>query len=353
MKRFVAQKAYLVCLVILTVFISNLAGCGGGGGGHWTEPTGIIVSLEVTPQTSTIPVSGTQLFTATAKFSDGLILDVTANLGTVWTSTDLSGGPNVATMSPNGVGGGIATGVNPGQATITAVYKGRTATATLTVTSGSGPAPSCSATGPLDLGSAASFGVLAGTALSITNPTTVNGDVGSPSITPAAGPSTLVGTMYDTSTGSLALIAAAVSHMQAAVDCANARTCDFNYAVATDFSTVGPLAPGVHCVTGAMSVGSNLNISTPGVYIFRSSGTLTSASSITVAFTGTANATNTSVFWVPTGTTSIGATNVFLGTIMGYNAAITLGANTTLVPGRVLSGAAVTLDTNTVTKPTP
>jgi hypothetical protein len=159
--------------------------------------------------------------------------------------------------------------------------------------------------------------------------------------------------MYDTSTGSLPLIATAVSQMQAAVGCAAARTCNFNYAAATDFAAVGPLAPGVHCVTGAMSVGSNLNISTPGVYIFRSTGTLTSASTINVAFAGTANATNTSVFWVPTGATSIGANNGFLGTIMSFNAAITLGANTTLIPGRVLSGAAVTLSTNTVTKPTP
>lgn len=38
MKRFGAQKAYLVCMVIMSVFVSILAGCGGGGGGHWNEP---------------------------------------------------------------------------------------------------------------------------------------------------------------------------------------------------------------------------------------------------------------------------------------------------------------------------
>ena len=62
-------------------------------------------------------------------------------------------------------------------------------------------AGSCAA-GNLPLGSAASFGVLGGTALTITNPTSVTGDVGSPTITPAAGPSTLVGTMYDSSPAS-------------------------------------------------------------------------------------------------------------------------------------------------------
>src|SRR3989337_1820373 len=64
---------------------------------------------------------------------------------------------------------------------------------------GSGPIATSCTSGALPLGSAASFGVLGGTALTITNPTSVTGDVGSPSITPASGPSTLVGTMYDSS----------------------------------------------------------------------------------------------------------------------------------------------------------
>lgn len=38
MKRCKSQKAYLVCMVIMSVFVSILSGCGGGGGGSWTEP---------------------------------------------------------------------------------------------------------------------------------------------------------------------------------------------------------------------------------------------------------------------------------------------------------------------------
>jgi hypothetical protein len=83
---------------------------------------------------------------------------------------------------------------------------------------------------------------------------------------------------------------------------------------------------------------------------------LTTDNTITVALGGTATATNTSIFWVPTTTTagsnSIGATTTFLGTIMpDQSTAITLGANTTLKGGRTLSGAAVTLDKNTIAKP--
>lgn len=223
---------------------------------------------------------------------------------------------------------------------------------------GGGPGAGTCAAGNLPLGSAASFGVLAGTALTITNPTSVTGNVGSPSITPASGPSTLVGTMYDSSPASeLTVISTAVTDMQTGINCALARPCNFNYAVATDFGGQ-TLAPGVHCVAAAMSVGSNLTLSTPGVYIFRATGALTSAATVTVAFGGAANAANSSVFWVSSGAASnvsIGATNVFLGTIMvgnlGDPGAATLGANTTLLPGRVLSTNAVTLSTNTIAIP--
>ena len=217
-----------------------------------------------------------------------------------------------------------------------------------------GMGPGSCATGNLPLGSAASFGVLGGTALTITNPTSVTGDVGSPSITPAVGPSTLVGTMYDSSPATeLTVIANAVTDMQTAMSCAIARACTVNYAGATDFGGQ-ILAPGVHCVAGAMSVGSNLTLSNPGVYIFRATGAFTTAPTVTVAFGGTANATNTSVYWVSSGASSgasIGATNTFLGTILVSPGAATLGANTTLLGGRVLSSAAVTLDKNTIAIP--
>jgi hypothetical protein len=217
-----------------------------------------------------------------------------------------------------------------------------------------GAAPGSCAVGNLPLGSATGFGVLAGTALTITNPTSVTGDVGSPTITPASGPSTLIGTMYDSSPApELTVIANAVADMQTGIGCAAARACDFNYAGATNFGGL-VLAPGVHCVAGAMDVGSDLTLSTPGVYIFRATGALTSVANVIVAFGGAANAGNASVFWVTSGAASgvsIGATNTFLGTIMADTGAITLGANTTLLNGRVLSSSAVTLSTNQIAIP--
>jgi hypothetical protein len=218
-------------------------------------------------------------------------------------------------------------------------------------------AGSC-ASGALPLGSAASFGVLAGTALTITNPTSVTGDVGSPSITPAGGPSTLVGTMYDSTPASeLTVISTAVTDMQTGLGCGVARACDFTYGAATDFGGMA-LLPGVHCVAAAMSLGSNLTLTDPGVYIFRSTGALTSLAGVTVALAGTANAGNTSLFWIssgPASNASIGANNVFLGTIMvgalGDPGAATIGADTTLLGGRVLSTNAATLSRNTIAIP--
>jgi len=54
MKRFELKKAYLVCMVIMSVFISILPGCGGGGGGHWNAP----VEASSITVSSTDPANG-------------------------------------------------------------------------------------------------------------------------------------------------------------------------------------------------------------------------------------------------------------------------------------------------------
>ena len=318
------------------------------------------VSFVVTPKAASVVVDGEQPFTAIETFSDGITFNRTG--ASNWTAVDLSG-TGVATILETGV----ATGHAIGTSTITAtygVYTGNVGlanrTAVLTVTAAPTPAPtpaSCAGPGPVDMGAADSFGVLVGPAggatLTVTNPTSVTGDTGAESYVPAVGVSTLVGTKY---TGSSAPYMNAKAAMLTAISCASARACSAGSAfnINADYDFGGKtLAPGVYCVAGGMSVGSNLTLSTPGVYIFRSTGALTSSNTITMAFGGTANATNTSVFWVPTGAASIGSDNAFLGTIMpGASAATTLGANTTLLPGRVLSNSDVTLDKNTIAKPT-
>jgi hypothetical protein len=344
------------------LMVALVAGCGGGGqspilggGGAAAAAAGAAVC---------VPTAGTtKAITAFSLAGAAGVVNEAAKTISVVVPSGTNVTALVATFTTNGTSVKVGTVVqtsavtannftNPVTYTVTA-GDCTTVNYTVTVTVSTLVAASCTGPGPLDLLTANSFAVLAGTALTVTNPTSITGNVGSPSITPAAGPSTLVGTQYDTSTGSLPLIAAAVTDMQTAAACGVARACDVSYGAAKDFGGSVGLLPGHHCVTGGMSVGSNLTLTNPGVYIFSSTGTLTSAPTVTVAFGGAANASNSSVFWVPTGTTSIGATNTFIGSILANNAAITLGANTTLLPGRTLSGAAVTLSTNTITRPVP
>ncbi|MCK5795724.1 MAG: Ig-like domain-containing protein, partial [Deltaproteobacteria bacterium] len=86
-----------------------------------------LTSVEVSPATSSIAISATQQYTATALFSDGTKQDVTKDA--TWASSDAA----VATISITAGSEGLATGVKLGTATISAEYKGSKGEAQLTV----------------------------------------------------------------------------------------------------------------------------------------------------------------------------------------------------------------------------
>lgn len=88
------------------------------------EVVRVLTSVEVTPNPATIPVGGTQQFTARG-------LDQFGNEITGLTFTWESTNTNVATIDP---ATGLATAVNQGQTTIRATSQGVTGTATLNVT---------------------------------------------------------------------------------------------------------------------------------------------------------------------------------------------------------------------------
>ena len=124
MKRFKTQQIYLLFIFILGSFF--ITGCGGGGDvtGHWL-PARQLMSIQVTPATASVPVTGTQQFTATAIYSDGSSLDVTK------TATWTSGTPVNASV---GLNTGVATGNVGGTSTIiTAAYGDKSGSATLNV----------------------------------------------------------------------------------------------------------------------------------------------------------------------------------------------------------------------------
>jgi uncharacterized protein YjdB len=77
-----------------------------------------VMSVQVTPVSSTVPVGINHRFTATAVFTDSSTLDVT-NAAT-WTSSD----PTIVSVSNVMGSQGAATSLAPGSVTVTATYMG-------------------------------------------------------------------------------------------------------------------------------------------------------------------------------------------------------------------------------------
>jgi uncharacterized protein YjdB len=88
-----------------------------------------LTSIQLSPQTASIPKQTELAFVATGTFADGNTQDLTTSV--LWTSSPAS----VATISNLPATMGEATGLEPGTATITALFGGQLGTATLTVTS--------------------------------------------------------------------------------------------------------------------------------------------------------------------------------------------------------------------------
>jgi uncharacterized protein YjdB len=88
-----------------------------------------LTSIRVSPQTASIPQQAELAFVATGTFADGNTQDLTTSV--LWTSSPAS----VATISNVPATMGEATGLEPGTATITALFGGQLGAATLTVTS--------------------------------------------------------------------------------------------------------------------------------------------------------------------------------------------------------------------------
>jgi len=289
-----------------------------------------VTSIAVSPANASIAVGATQQFAAVATYSDGLTAVITNSA--VWTSSN----NGVATV----LSSGVATGVTAGNTIITATAGGQSGSGNLAVTTLPVPVTLV----PVNLGSAASFAVLAGTALTNNSggTTFITGNVGSPSQTtmPTVAPGY---TNYQSG----AILDNALADLQVGITDANSRNCDVTFAGNIDLGGL-VLPPGVYCYAGTISITGTFAMSGPGLYIFRTALTLNSTANSVVALTNGATAAN--VTWVPVGPTTLGANSVFIGSILGKSAAITVGDNTTLLNGRVLSGAAVTLSNNQIAK---
>ena len=204
---------------------------------------------------------------------------------------------------------------------------------------------------PITLGLAAGFAVLAGSTVTNTGATTVTGDLGLSPGTAVTGfpPGTVVGTIHagnPTAAGAIADLTIAYS------DAAGRTLCPITVAGNLGGLT---LTPGLYRSTSSLAISSgDLTLDAQGnssaVFIFQMASTLTVTAGRHVILTGGAKASN--VFWQVGSSATLGTNSIFVGTIMASQS-ISFVTGATL-DGRALAlNAAVTLDTNTVTKPAP
>ncbi len=130
MSKISSCSRFLTWLMAM-LLVAFTAGCGGGGGGGRDPILGGpnlvapgLVSVAVTPAAASIPMGAPQQFKATATYSDGSSVDVTAS--SAWTS----GTTAAATINGNS---GLAAGVAIGTSVITASFGGVAGTSNLTV----------------------------------------------------------------------------------------------------------------------------------------------------------------------------------------------------------------------------
>ena len=202
---------------------------------------------------------------------------------------------------------------------------------------------------PVDLGTAAGYAVLAGSTVTSTGPTIVSGDLGlSPGTSVTGFPPGLMNGGVQNVANPAAL--QAKSDLGAAYDEAAALA----PATPVAASTLGglTLTPGVYS-GGALDLTGTLTLDAQGdseaVFVFQAASTLITASASRVELVNGASPCN--VFWQVGSSATLGTTTSFKGTILAL-ASITVTTGAT-VEGRLLARtAAVTLDSNAITKPT-
>lgn len=218
---------------------------------------------------------------------------------------------------------------------------------------------------PVPLGTAESFALLGGSTITNTGPTTITGDIGlccTGLATPGFGSLTQpAGARY---VGPGTLAATAQNDLDIAY--ANAAGQAATNTVPVDLSLSGspanPLLPGVYQSTayGALQINTGLTLNFQGnpnaVFIFQGT-TLTTAAgaggSVNIV-NGGATASACNIYWQLSDATqgvTLGTSSAFKGTTMSLGASV-LGSGAT-VQGRILTrrSKAVTLDTNTITRP--
>jgi hypothetical protein len=299
---------------------------------------GALATITVTPNPVTLQINTTQQFTAVGRDAAGNVVPMTP----VWTVTN--GGGTINSGSGLFTAGGTA-GSFPN--TVRATSGSLFGTATVNVTTTPPPPPPAPI---VDLGAAASMGILAGSTITCVTGGTINADIGlSPGTAVVLGsPACVVtGTQHITD----AVAAQAQSDNTVAYNTLAALPC--GTVVGTADIGAGSTKPaGVYCSASTIGMTGTLTLDGGGdpnaVFVFQAGSGLTGVGDIVLI--GGAQAQN--VYWQVGSSASIGTGSNWKGNILSL-ASITLNDNVTLI-GRALarSAGAVTLGTgDTITLP--
>jgi hypothetical protein len=208
--------------------------------------------------------------------------------------------------------------------------------------------PALAAVAPVGLGTAGSFGVLAGSTVTNTGLTFIDGNLGvSPGTAVTGFPPGIVFGSTHTADG-------------VAGDAQTDLTTAYNDAAGRGASaTVGPfigagqtLAPGVYKATSSLEVGGALTLNAQGnadaVFIFQAASTLITDSASHIILSNGAQACN--VFWQVGSSATLGTYSRFQGSILALTSIAATTGDT--ITGRALArNGAVTLDDDTIAVP--
>jgi LPXTG-motif cell wall-anchored protein len=212
---------------------------------------------------------------------------------------------------------------------------------------GLGAVPARAATAPIGLGTSASYAVIGGSTVTNTGPSVISGDVGlSPGSAVTGFPPGLVndGVIHVTD----AQAAQAQLDVTTAYDDAAGRpttaviTADLGGMTLTDGVYTGPTLG----LTGALTLDAQGDSS--AVFVFQAASTLITASASSVVLVNGADPCN--VYWQVGSSATIGTGSQFVGTVLALTA-VSAQTGATVVGRLFARNAAVTVDTNTITRP--
>jgi uncharacterized repeat protein (TIGR01451 family) len=198
------------------------------------------------------------------------------------------------------------------------------------------------------LGTAASFAVLGGSAVTNTGNSIIKGDLGlSPGTSVTGFPPGIVVPPGTTHVAD-AVALGAQNDATTAYNNLAGQACDFGPFGPTDLTTLTqPLSPGVYCFssTAGLTGTLTLNGSNTDVWVFKIGSAITTSPNSSVGFTGGGLSCN--VFWQVTSSATLDTNTTFQGTIIALQS-ITMNSGATLNGRALARNGAVTLINDTI-----